>query len=114
MRDELRNLRKSIPEYSPVSRMKKGDISSQIEKLKTMRAETPGVASLPSAPMKVSKSAVESIKEAKAKEFPVKPMESKKEPAKKEASKKVESGKKKTLTKSKLRQLLEEMSSDEE
>lgn len=73
MRDELRNLRKSHPEHMPVSKMRKADISSMIQKLKVSREETPSVAlASPSGP-KMFKSASESIKKAKAEEFPLAP-----------------------------------------
>ena len=71
LRAELRALRKE--HVRPVSRMKMGDISSEIDKLRGMREETPAAAAVPSAPLRKSKAAVESIKEAKAAEFPVKP-----------------------------------------
>lgn len=72
MRDELRELRKTTGQR-PISRMKKEDISKEIERLKVGREETPAVASVPSAPLKKSKSAVENVKEAKKREFPVAP-----------------------------------------
>ena len=72
MRDELRELRKTTG-HRPISRMKKEDISREIERLKVGREETPAVAAVPSAPLKKSVSAVENIKEAKMKEFPHKP-----------------------------------------
>lgn len=72
MRDELRELRKSTG-HRPISKMKKEDISREIERLKVGREETPAVASVPSAPLKKSVSAVENIKEAKRAQFPVKP-----------------------------------------
>jgi hypothetical protein len=77
LRAELRALRKE--KSKPISRMKKADISSEIERLKGMREETPAVASVPSVPPSKSKvkSAVESVKEAKMSEFPVKPGQSK-------------------------------------
>jgi hypothetical protein len=71
LRAELRALRKQ--HVRPVSRMKVGDISSEIDKLRGMREETPAPAATPSAPLRKSKAAVESVKEAKAAEFPVKP-----------------------------------------
>lgn len=71
MRDELRALRKEA--VKPISKMKKGDISAEIERLKGMRAETPASAAVPSAPPRKGKPAVESIKEAKKEEFPVAP-----------------------------------------
>ena len=89
LRKELRELRKT--HVKPVSRMRKGDISVELGKLREMRETTPPVASVPSAPMKVSKSAVESVKEAKKKEFPVKPSEAPKKdaPVPKASTKKV-------------------------
>lgn len=74
---ELRELRLSSG-AKPVSKMKMLDIASEIQRLKVRTAETPFPASVSSAPVKMSKSAVESIKEAKAEEFPVKPESSKK------------------------------------
>lgn len=71
LRDELRGLRKES--VRPVSRMKVQDISVEIERLRNMRETTPAVASVPSAPLRKMKSAVSSIKEAKAREFPVMP-----------------------------------------
>lgn len=72
MREELRALRKAA-DHRPISRMKKGDISEEIEKLKLHRESTPPAAAYVSAPTQVSKSAVKSIKEAKKMEFPVEP-----------------------------------------
>jgi hypothetical protein len=77
MRDELRELRKTTG-MRPISKMKKEDISREIERLKVGRETTPAVAAVPSAPLKKSKSAVESIKEAKRAEFPVMPEDAKK------------------------------------
>ena len=71
MRAELRELRKSHPDHKPVSKMRKGDVSEMIQRLKVGREETPAVASVTSAPAKMYKSAVESVKEARADEFPV-------------------------------------------
>ena len=91
MRDELRALRKDV--VKPVSKMRKGDISAEIEKLKKGREETPASAAVPSAPLRKSKAAVESVKAAKAAEFPIAPapkgaktMKSKPEAPKKKAS----------------------------
>ena len=84
LKEELRALRKA--QMKPVSRMRVADISAEIERLKVGREETPPGASISSAPTKVSKSAVESIKAAKASEFPIEPSaaapKSKKMPAK--------------------------------
>lgn len=71
MRAELRELRKSHPDHMPVSKMRKGDVSDMIQRLKAGREETPAVASVRSAPAKVYKSAVESVKKARADEFPI-------------------------------------------
>ena len=71
LRDELRNLRKDS--VKPISKMKKEDVAKEIEKLRGTRAETAPVASTPMGPIKASKSAVESVKEAKRSEFPVQP-----------------------------------------
>jgi hypothetical protein len=71
MRAELRELRKSHPDHMPVSKMRKGDVSDMIQRLKAGREETPAVASITSAPAKVYKSAVESVKTARAEEIPV-------------------------------------------
>jgi len=71
LREELRRLRKE--KVKPVSRMKKGDISSEIEKLRVGREETPAAAAVPSAPVRKSKAAVETVKQAKAMEFPTAP-----------------------------------------
>jgi hypothetical protein len=82
MRAELRELRKSHPDHMPVSKMRKGDVSEMIQRLKAGRAETPAVASISSAPAKMYKSAVESIKDARADEFPVEIHEHKEHKAK--------------------------------
>ena len=70
MRAELRELRKSHPEHMAVSKMRKADVSSMIQKLKVGREETPAAA-MGVAQAKVYKSAVHSVKEAKAAEFPL-------------------------------------------
>ena len=71
LRKELRDLRKE--HVKPVSRMKKSDISMEREKLRGVRETTAPVAAVPSAPPKELKSRVETVKEAKKKEFPVTP-----------------------------------------
>ena len=71
LRKELKALRKE--HVKPVSRMKKGDVSAEIERLRGAREETAPVAATLGASPKKSKSEVETIKEAKAKEFPMKP-----------------------------------------
>jgi hypothetical protein len=71
MRAELRELRKSHPEHKPVSKMRKADISSMIQKLKVGREETPAVATASPSGPKMYKSASEGVKKAKAEEFPL-------------------------------------------
>ena len=73
MRATLRELRKDA--VKPVSRMRKSDISAEIQRLQLGREETPPVASISSAPAKMQRSAVTSIKKAKELEFPVVPVE---------------------------------------
>jgi len=113
LRKELRELRKE--HVKPVSRMRMGDISAEIQKLRGMREETPAVASVPSAPPRKMKAAVESIKEAKKSEFPVAPAEmgaqTKKVVVKKAAA---EPEKKKSSKLGKLMKMLEEMSDSDE
>ena len=74
MESELRQLR-SEKGAKPISKMRMTDISAEIERYKVGRAETPPIASYPTAPVKASRSAVESVKEAKESEFPVEPVE---------------------------------------
>ena len=71
MRAELRALRKE--HVKPVSRMRKGDISSELERLRTAREETPAPAAVPSVAPRRSHPAAESLKAAKESEFPVAP-----------------------------------------
>ena len=116
LKNELRDLRKTHPDYMPVSKLKKADVSSQIERLKMKREETPAVAAVPSAPLRKSKAAVETIKEAKASEFPVKPAEKKAAPKTKSgmnAAASAPASKKKSKM-DKLMALMEAMSSSEE
>lgn len=113
MKAELRELRKAHPEYAPVSRLKKADVSAQLERLKVSRETTPPVASTEGAPAKKSKMAVETIKEAKAKEFPMKPAPKETKIVKGGEAPKAES-KKKSSKLAKLMKMVEAMSSDEE
>jgi hypothetical protein len=99
MRKELRDMRKET--VKPVSRMKKGDIAGEIARFREKRETTPAVAAVPSAPPKKMMSSVESVKEAKAKEFPVAPAK----------TAKVEAPKKKAgLSKVELLRMIAEMS----
>ena len=102
MRKQLRELRKE--HVKPVSRMKKGDITSELERLQKMREETPAAAAVPSAKSRPQHSAVETVKKAKEAEFPVRP-------AKKAT---VAAPAKAKMTKAQMRALIDEMSSDEE
>ena len=71
MRAQLRALRKE--NLKPVSRMRKADISAELNALGQQLAETPTAGKgSPAAPHQ-SRSKVETIKEAKAQEFPVAP-----------------------------------------
>lgn len=71
MRAELRALRKDS--VKPVSRMRLGDVSAEIERLRGLREETPAAAATPSAPHKAQEPAAMSIKHAKEMDFPVRP-----------------------------------------
>lgn len=110
LRDELRKLRKE--KVKPVSRMKKADISAELEKLRVSREETAAPAAVPSAPLKKSKAAVETVKQAKATEFPVVPEggSMKKGAAKKDPMPE----KKKSSKKDMMMALMKMMESDEE
>ena len=113
MRDELRALRKE--KTKPVSRMKKADIASEIEKMKSVRETTPAPAATPSVAPKKMKPAVESVKEAKAAQFPVAPAKAVKEakaPKAPKAAPKAEPEKKKSKME-RLKELMEEASDEE-
>lgn len=70
LRAELKALRKEHPDHAPVSKMKKKDVSDLIQRMKNGREETPPVASITAAPTNPG-SSVESLKKAKASEFPL-------------------------------------------
>ena len=65
MRAELREMRKE--QVKPVSRMRKGDISAEIERLRNMRETTPAPAATPSAAPRKQEPSVEGVKDAKKK-----------------------------------------------
>ena len=71
LRAELKALRKEHPDHTPVSKMKKGDISDLIQRMKMRVEETPAVAAVKSADPKIYRSAVETVKKAKEEEFPL-------------------------------------------
>ena len=114
LRDELRALRKE--HVKPVSRMRVGDMSAEIERLRRGREETPAAAAVPSAPSRVSKAAVESIKKAKESEFPVKPGKKVAEHMKPAAAPKKSAAepKKSRPSKADLLKMIGELTSDEE
>lgn len=110
LRDELRSLRKES--VKPVSKMRKGDIAAEIQKMREMREETAPVASTKGASARKSAPATESVKKAREAEFPVKPSKAavKMERPKKEAAE----APKPRVSKAVLRRMVEDLSSDEE
>lgn len=88
MKDELRALRKES--MKPVSRMRKQDIASELERLRGKREEVPPVAATVSAAApKKMEAKVKDIKRAKELEFPSAPVEEKKKAGKKDSKKAV-------------------------
>lgn len=73
MRKQLREARKET--VKPVSRMKKGDVLMELEKLKTKREDTPPVAATTGAAPKKMEAVQSDVKVAKEKGFPAKPVE---------------------------------------
>ena len=114
LRAELRALRKDS--VKPVSRMRIADISSEIQRLKGMREETPAPAAVPSAPPRKLKAAAETVKEAKRHEFPVAPADqpSKKGRASMKGAAPAAPEKKKSGKLAKLMKLMESMSDTDE
>lgn len=106
MRKELREMRKET--VKPVSRMKKGDISHEIEALRARRETTPAAASTPAAPLKGMKPDVENIKDVKKSVFMKPATKAEKAPK----AEKVEKAPKaeKMSTKAKLMKMLADMS----
>jgi len=115
MRKELRELKKT--HERPISRMKKSDISNELERLRHHREVTAPVAATPSAPPKAMKSSVESVKEAKKREFPVAPADVPKKTAKapKPTAGKVKDvvSEKVKMTKKDLMKMIADLSDDE-
>ena len=115
MKKELRELKKA--HERPVSRMKKADVSAELERLRHHREVTPAAAAVPSAPPKSVKSKVESVKEAKKSEWPMTPADV---PKKTTKAPKVSGGKVKDivsdkvkLNKKQLLAMIQGMSDDE-
>jgi hypothetical protein len=73
MRKQLREARKET--VKPVSRMRKGDVLLELEKLKGSRESVPPVASTVGAKGKKMMSSVADVKVAKEASFPMKPVE---------------------------------------
>jgi hypothetical protein len=119
MRDELRALRKES--VKPVSRMKKGDVLLELEKLRGKREDTPPVASTVGAKPKKMAAKIDDIKVSKEKEFPVKPVEEKKKNGKKSSGMAVGKSaaadcsdcEKKPSKMERLMKMIDEMSDDE-
>ena len=109
MRKQLRELRKDS--VKPVSRMRKGDISAEIEKLRMMRETTAAPAAVPSSRPRAMAPSVESVKKAKSAEFPVKPSKESKA-----LGKSIEAAgtKKKGSKLERMMKMIEEMSSSDE
>ena len=68
LRAKLREARKEC--VKPVSKMRKGDIAAELERMGKMREETPHAAAVPSAKSRKAEPAVEHIRSAKEAEFP--------------------------------------------
>ena len=115
----LRLLAKEV-QPKPISRMSKKDVSAQIEKLEKLREMTASSAAVPSVASRRMEPAAESVKEAKAAEFPVAPGSTKKGMERKTARKAYEPkaeaapAPKKKMTKKEMMALIAELSSDEE
>ena len=116
---QLRELRKTAG-AKPISKMKVTDISAEIERLKVSREETPAVRAVGgSTHSKRLESAVETVREAKESEFPVRPTKSAKAEVKnvvsKGVAKKATPPKVSKVSKASLKKMLDELSeSDEE
>jgi hypothetical protein len=61
MRAELKVLRSEHPDFKPVSKMKKADISSLLEKMKQRTEITPAIAMTKAEPTKPAKGEVEKL-----------------------------------------------------
>ena len=73
LRAELRELRKSHPDYRSVSKMSVKDVAMAVGKLRNHLESTPSVANDGGGSKKPMKGAVKNIKEAKKEEFPTAP-----------------------------------------
>ena len=95
LRAELKVMREEHPDHQPVSRMKKGDISNLIERMKFKTETTPAVAQTKKEPTKPAKGEVESL--AVAKTDSLAPVKASKAPAKAKAPKEVEAAPKEDM-----------------
>jgi hypothetical protein len=86
MRKELRILRKE--HVKPVSRLRKSDIASELERLRDKRESVPPVASTVGMKAKKTEAKIADIKVAKEHDFPVKPAEESKKKVSSKSSKK--------------------------
>lgn len=95
LRAELKELRRSHPDHMPASKMHKKDVAATIERMRAHLETSPSIAQDSSPAKKPAKSSVESVKDAKAAEFPVAPVKSHeaKAAAPKKSHKEMKSGK---------------------
>ena len=112
LRKELREARKET--VKAPSRMKKGDILMELEKMKEKRESVPPVASVMSATPMKAEMKVNDVKKAKEKEFPMKPVaEVKAKEAKPKAMPKAPATEKKPSKMDRLMKMMAEMSDSE-
>ena len=113
MRDELRALRKEA--VKPVSKLKKGDVLLELERLRGKRETVPPVASTEATKPKKMEAVHADVKVAKEKSFPTKPVEeAKAKKGKGSALPKTTVADKKPSKMEKLKAMLEAMGSESE
>jgi hypothetical protein len=76
MKDELKALRKEKSTVKPVSKMKKTEIALELEKLRSVREETPAVVATKALNTKKMEPKIADVKVAKEHEYPVAPASS--------------------------------------
>ena len=112
MRKELRELRKES--VKPVSRLKKGDVLMELERLRGKREDTAPVASTAGAKPKKMESVHADVKVSKERGFPMKPVEeSKAKKGKGSAVPSTTGAAKKPGKMERLMKMIDEMSDDE-
>jgi len=118
MRKELKELRKQHAEHKPVSKLRKADISAQLERLRGMRETTAPVASTPGAEPKKMMPKARSVKESKEEEHPVAPHHGTTKGEPRKTARKAFEGetpkKAKAAMMAKMMKMMAEMTSDEE